>query len=87
MRQCERNSSALVLALEKPGIGWDPVTFAEHDEISPNDLTARYPLAFTIAYDQGARAGEVAQCFKDALGTRLRDDGYADRRRAKYSAR
>ncbi|MBB6469530.1 hypothetical protein HNQ96_005420 [Aminobacter lissarensis] len=70
-----------VLALQERGIGRHPVALAKHDDIAPDDFSTRDALAFTSAYDQGARTGEITQRLQDTLGACLLYDGYADRHR------
>ena len=70
-----------ILALQQHRVGRNPVSLGKDDEVAPHDVAAGDPLALTVANDQRAGAGEVAQCLQNALGARLLHHGDHDRHR------
>ena len=71
------------IVLRNPGIGGNPVSFAQHDEVTHHHLAPGNAQALAIADYQRARAGEVAQRLQRALGPAFLDHGDHDRERGK----
>ena len=70
-----------ILGPEKDGIGRNAIAFGKDDNIAAHDVAAGDPQASSVANDQSARGGEVAQCLQHALGAGLLHHGDHDRHR------
>ena len=66
--------------LQQDPVRGQAIALSQHQQVADDDLAARNPPALAIAHHQRARARQIAQRLKRALGPCFLDNGDADRK-------